>query len=67
MRRGGLILAVLALPLMIPTLIFGVSAAEAATGGTVPFGTPLLVLAALSLTAGVVGTVGAAAALRWGE
>jgi heme exporter protein B len=67
LRRGGLILAVLALPLMIPTLIFGVSAAEAATAGTVPFGTPLLVLAALSLTAGVVGTFGAAAALRWGE
>jgi heme exporter protein B len=67
LRRGGLILAVLVLPLMIPTLIFGVSAAEAATGGTVPVGTPLLVLAALSLTAGVVGTFGAAAALRWGE
>jgi len=66
-RRGGLILAVLVLPLMIPTLIFGVSAAEATLGGTVPFATPLLILAALSLIAGVVGTIGAAAALRWGE
>jgi heme exporter protein B len=66
-RRGGLILAILVLPLMIPTLIFGVSAAEAASGGTTPFATPLLILAALSLIAGVVGTVGAAAALRWGE
>ena len=66
-RRGGLILAVLVLPLMIPTLIFGVSAAQAAAGGTVPFATPLLILAALSLAAGVVGTIGAAAALRWGE
>jgi heme exporter protein B len=66
-RRGGLILAVLVLPLMIPTLIFGVSAAEATSGGTVPFATPLLILAALSLIAGVVGTIGAAAALRWGE
>ena len=35
------------LPLMVPTLIFGVSAAEAALGGTVPFTTPLTVLAAL--------------------
>lgn len=36
-RRGGLILAVLVLPLMIPTLIFGVSAAQAASGdGAVP-------------------------------
>lgn len=67
LRRGGLILAVLVLPLMIPTLIFGVSAANAASGGTVPFMTPFLILAALSLIAGVVGTVASAAALRWSE
>jgi heme exporter protein B len=67
LRRGGLILAILVLPLMIPTLIFGVSSAQAATGGTVPFLTPFLILAALSLMAAVVGTVAAAAALRWGE
>ncbi|AWB25439.1 heme exporter protein CcmB [Methylobacterium currus] len=66
-RRGGLILAVVVLPLMVPTLIFGVSAAEAAVSGTVPFTTPLAILAALSLAAGVVGTLAAAAALRWGE
>jgi heme exporter protein B len=66
-RRGGLILAVLVVPLMIPTLIFGVSAANAAVGGPVPFTAPFLILVALSLTAGVLGTVGAAAALRWGE
>jgi heme exporter protein B len=67
LRRGGLILVVLVLPLMIPTLIFGVSAANAATGGTVPFATPFLILAALTLTAAVVGTGAAAAALRVGE
>jgi heme exporter protein B len=67
LRRGGLILAILVLPLMIPTLIFGVSAANAATSGTIAFATPLLILAALSLTAAVVGTLGAAAALRFGE
>lgn len=66
-RRGGLILAIIVLPLMIPTLIFGVSAAEAALGGTVPLATPLTVLAALSLIAAVVGTLAAAAALRWSE
>lgn len=66
-RRGGLILAVLVLPLMVPTLIFGVSAAESASGGTVPFATPLTILAALSLIAAVVGTLAAAAALRWSE
>ncbi len=66
-RRGGLILAVVVLPLMVPTLIFGVSAADAALAGTVPFATPLAILGALSLVAGVVGTLAAAAALRWGE
>ncbi len=66
-RRGGLILAVLVLPLMIPTLIFGVSAAQAATGGTVPFLVPLAVLTGLTLIAAVVGTVAAAAALKWPE
>ncbi len=66
-RRGGLILAIVVLPLMIPSLIFGVSAAESALGGTVPFTTPLSVLAALSLIAAVIGTLAAAAALRWSE
>ncbi|WP_375465725.1 heme exporter protein CcmB [uncultured Methylobacterium sp.] len=66
-RRGGLILAVLVLPLMIPTLIFGVSAAQSALGGTVPFATPLLILSGLSLIAALVGTFAAAAALRWSE
>ncbi|TXM73100.1 heme exporter protein CcmB [Methylobacterium sp. WL103] len=66
-RRGGLILAVLVLPLMIPTLIFGVSAAQSALGGTVPFATPLMILTGLSLIAALVGTFAAAAALRWSE
>jgi heme exporter protein B len=64
LRRGGLLTAIIALPLMIPTLIFGVSAANAALGGTIPFFTPLAILGALSLIAAVVGTLGAAAALR---
>lgn len=67
LRRGGLILAILVVPLMIPTLIFGVSAANAALGGTVPFASPLLILAALTLSATVIGIVAAAAALRSGE
>ncbi|MCE4226382.1 heme exporter protein CcmB [Methylobacterium sp. C25] len=66
-RRGGLILAIVVIPLMIPVLIFGVSAAEAALGGTVPFATPLIILGALSLIAAVVGTLASAAALRWSE
>jgi heme exporter protein B len=64
LRRGGLILAILVLPLMIPTLIFGVSATNAATGSTIPFATPMLILAAITLVSAVIGTIGAAAALR---
>lgn len=64
LRRGGLIVPVLVAPLTIPVLIFGVSAANAALGGTVPFRTPFLILAGLSLAAVAMGTIAAAAALR---
>jgi heme exporter protein B len=64
LKRGGLVLALLVAPLMIPTLIFGVSAANAALGGTIPFRTPFLLLCAISLSAIVIGTVAAGAALR---
>lgn len=67
LKRGGLIVPVLVAPLTIPVLIFGVSAANAALGGTVPFRTPFLILAALSLAAIVVRTLAAAAALRQPE
>jgi heme exporter protein B len=65
-RRGGLIVAILVLPLMIPTLIFGVAATDAASGAILARA-PLLILAALTLAAGAIGTIGAAAALRAGE
>lgn len=64
LRRGGLLLAVLVLPLTIPVLIFGVSASNAAVVGPVPFGTPFTILCALTLASLVVGPVAAAAALR---
>ncbi|SIR38364.1 MULTISPECIES: heme exporter protein CcmB [unclassified Bosea (in: a-proteobacteria)] len=67
LRRGGLIVPVLVAPLTIPVLIFGVSAANAALGGTVPFRTPFLILAGLSLASVTVGTLAAAAALRSAE
>ncbi len=67
LRRGGLIVPVLVAPLTVPVLIFGVSAANAAVGGTVPFLTPFLILCAISLGAIVVGTIAAAAALRSAE
>ena len=66
LRRGGLLLPVLVLPLTIPILIFGVAASNAAVVGPVPFGTPFLVLCALTLMSLVVGPFAAAAALRQG-
>ena len=64
LRRGGLLMALLVLPLCIPALIFGVSAATAASGGTIPFATPLAILAALTLAAGALCPFAAAALLR---
>jgi len=64
LRRGGLLLAVIVLPLTVPVLIFGVAAANAAVAGPVPFGTPFTILGALTLMSLVVGPFAAAAALR---
>ncbi len=66
LRRGGLLLPVVVLPLAIPVLIFGVSATNAAVVGPTPFGTPFTILCALSLISAVVGPFAAAAALRHG-
>jgi heme exporter protein B len=66
LRRGGLLLAVLVLPLTVPVLIFGVSASNAAVIGPVPFGTPFTILCALTLMSAVIGPFAAAAALRHG-
>lgn len=65
MRRGGLLLAVLVVPLAIPVLIFGVSSADAAIHDPVPFLTPFLILCALSLIAAVIGPIASATALRF--
>jgi len=66
LRRGGLLLAVLILPLTIPVLIFGVAASNAAVVGPIPFGTPFTILCALTLMSVVIGPIAAAAALRQG-
>ncbi|MBA2126108.1 heme exporter protein CcmB [Hyphomicrobium methylovorum] len=62
-RRGGLLLALVVLPLYVPTLIFGITAiaAIASPAGASP---SLLILAAVSLIAVVLGPVASAAALR---
>jgi heme exporter protein B len=62
-RRGGVLLALLVLPLYIPVLIFGVGAVEGAIGG---YGStaPLMILAGLFLGALVLTPFAGAAALR---
>jgi len=62
LRRGGLLLAVLVLPLTVPVLIFGVAAANSA--GSPLFGASFTILCALTLASLVVGPFAAAAALR---
>ncbi|MGQ0585568.1 MAG: heme exporter protein CcmB [Reyranella sp.] len=62
-RKSGALLALLALPLCVPTLIFGAGAVEAlATGGD--FGAHLAVLGALALVALATTPWAIAAALR---
>jgi heme exporter protein B len=64
LRRGGMLLSVLVVPLMVPTLIFGVATAEAGRVGTTGFMSLFLALCALALAAIVAGSIAAAAALR---
>ncbi len=63
-RRGGLLLALLVLPLYVPTLIFGITAISAATLGPGGFGASFAILTAISLASVVLGPVASAAALR---
>lgn len=63
-RRGGLLVAVLLLPLYVPTLIFGIGAVGAATLASGGAMSATLILGAISLVAIVIGPIAAAAALR---
>jgi heme exporter protein B len=62
-RRGGLLLSVLVLPLYIPTLILGARATSAAAEGAAPL-PALLLLAGLTLAILALAPFTAAAALR---
>ena len=64
LRRSGLLLALLVLPLYVPVLIFGVAAASAAITGPASPWPPFLMLCALSLASIVLAPLAAAAALR---
>jgi heme exporter protein B len=64
LRRSGLLLALLVLPLYVPVLIFGVATASAAIVGPASPWPPFLMLCALSLASIVLAPIAAAAALR---
>ena len=64
LRRSGVLLALLVLPLYVPVLIFGVATVSAATVGPASPWPPLLMLCALSLASIVLAPIAAAAALR---
>lgn len=63
-RRGGLLIALLVLPLYVPALVFGVSVLEPAAGAS-GGNSAFLMLVAVSLVSLVAGPVAAAAALRY--
>lgn len=63
-RRGGLLVALLVLPLYVPTLIYGIAAISAAGLGGEGFQGAFLIVAALSLGSLVLGPMASAAALR---
>jgi heme exporter protein B len=62
-RRGGLLVALLVLPLFVPTLIFGITALSSTSAPSGPLSS-LLMLAALSLITLILAPLAAAAALR---
>jgi heme exporter protein B len=62
--RGGLLVSVLILPLAIPVLIFGVTAAYGAVNKPDPFLPPFLILWAITLGFAVIGPFAAALALK---
>lgn len=61
LKRGGLLISILVLPLYIPVLIFGLAASSDMTEAATP---ALLILAAMTLAVVVLAPIAAAAALR---
>ncbi len=64
LARGGLLIAILILPLVIPLLVFGVSAAYGAVEDPAPFWPPFLLMCAITLLFSVLGPLAAGYVLR---
>lgn len=63
LKRGGLLLSVLVLPLSIPTLIFGATVVKEAAAGR-DYSTPLMLLSGVSLLMLAIAPLAAAGALK---
>jgi heme exporter protein B len=63
LRKGGLLLSLLVLPLYVPVLVFGSAAVDAAANG-LPWQSELGVLAGFALLSVTLAPLAAAAALR---
>ena len=64
LKRGGLLLSLLVLPLYVPTLIFGITAISSALMSPEGFMASFLILSAISLVSIALAPFAAAAALR---
>ncbi|HMB47596.1 MAG TPA: heme exporter protein CcmB [Afifellaceae bacterium] len=62
--RGGMLIAILVLPLSVPVLIFGVLATNGAVYDPEPFTAPFLILCAITLASTVLAPLAGALALR---
>ena len=62
--RGGMLISVLVLPLVIPVLVFGIAAIVGAQEDPAPFTAPFLLLCALTLFTSVLGPLAASIMLR---
>ena len=64
LKRAGLMIVILAVPLLVPTLIFGVTASTGLVSPTTPFTSPLMILGAISIFSGCLCAVVGARILR---
>ena len=62
--RGGMLIAILILPLVIPVLVFGIAAIKGALENPAPFTSPFLLLCATTLFTSVSGPLAASIMLR---
>ena len=62
--RGGMLISVLVLPLVIPVLIFGIASIKGALEEPAPFAGPFLILCAITLFTSVLGPLAASIMLR---